>query len=111
MNPAEIRFIRKAFISETLGGFLEKSARPPSCESSLMSPLHLVQLLAIRILNANGGHSSVCGLFLLLAVVGNGAMNKFGTCSQRRRELFTIRKLLFFSVGNGDIGTCAMNGN
>jgi hypothetical protein len=35
MEPAEIRFIRNAFIKE-------KSARPPSCECTLMIPRHLV---------------------------------------------------------------------
>jgi hypothetical protein len=32
---------------------LKKSARPPSCESPLKIPRHLVQLLAIRILIPN----------------------------------------------------------
>ncbi len=35
--------------------FLEKSARPPSYESSLKIPRHFVQLLAIRILIPNAG--------------------------------------------------------
>ncbi len=38
--------------------------------------------------------------YLLHAVIGNGAMNKFGSCSPWRRKSFTIT-MLFFSVGNG----------
>ncbi len=43
-------------------GFLEKSARPPFCESPLKLQHHLVKLLAIGILIANSAHSSICGL-------------------------------------------------
>jgi hypothetical protein len=38
MDQAEIRLIR----------FLEKSARPPSCDSPLKSPSDLIQKLRIR---------------------------------------------------------------
>ncbi len=37
--------------------------------------------LRCRIQISNSAHSSVSGLFLLHTAVGNGAMNKFGTCS------------------------------
>ncbi len=45
---------------------------------------NLVQLLAIRILIANGAHSSVSSLFLPHTAVGNGAINKFRSCCQWR---------------------------
>jgi hypothetical protein len=46
MDPAEIRFIRKAFIKRKARKFLEKkSAHPPLCESPLKIMRHLVQLL------------------------------------------------------------------
>jgi hypothetical protein len=48
MDPAEIRFIRKAFIEERGTKLLEKSGRPPFCGSPLKIPRHLVQLLEIR---------------------------------------------------------------
>jgi hypothetical protein len=59
----------------------------------LKIPSHLKDLLAIRILIAKSTHQ-------LHTVVGNGVMNKFRTCSQYRREIFTIT-MLFFSKGNG----------
>jgi len=49
MDPAEIRFIRKCFIKERGAEVLEKSARPPSCDSPLKVSRHPLQLLAIRI--------------------------------------------------------------
>jgi hypothetical protein len=42
----------------------EKSACPPSCESPLKNPRHLVQLLAIRIIIPLSAHSSVFSLIL-----------------------------------------------
>ncbi len=63
IDPAEIRFIRKAFIKERGAEFLEKFARPPSWrESPLNIPRHLIQLLEIRKRIANGAHGSVRGL-------------------------------------------------
>jgi hypothetical protein len=38
--------------------------------------------------------------YLLHTTVGNGAMNKLGSCSQWRSELL-IPRMLIFSVGNG----------
>jgi hypothetical protein len=70
VDPAQIRFFRKAFIKERGVKVFTKSARP-------LIPRHLVQLLAIVFLIANRVHSSVCGLFLLHTVVSNGAKNKF----------------------------------
>jgi hypothetical protein len=44
MDQAEIRIIQKIFIKESVAKvFIEKSARPPSCESPLKVPRHLVQ--------------------------------------------------------------------
>jgi hypothetical protein len=78
-------------------------ACPPSFESPLKIPRHLKKLLAI-----SGAHSSVCGpLFTFNPVVGNGAMNKFGSCCQWRREPFTIR-MSFFSVGKGAMNALAI---
>jgi hypothetical protein len=57
------------------GCFKENPAVPHPGESSLKIPRHLVQLLAIRILIANGAHSSVRGNFLIHAIVGHGALN------------------------------------
>jgi hypothetical protein len=48
--------------------FLEKSARPPSCESPLKIPRHLVQLLAIRILIAKSKHHLFYNIHLLATV-------------------------------------------
>ena len=49
MDPAEIRFIRKAYIKKREARrFLKKSARPPSCESPLKLKRQLVRLLAIQ---------------------------------------------------------------
>jgi hypothetical protein len=49
MDPAEIRFVRKAFIKEKGAEVFRK--------------IHLFPiLLAIRILIANSAHRSVCGL-------------------------------------------------
>jgi hypothetical protein len=46
--------------------------RPPACESSSKIPRQLVHLLAVRILIANGAHSSICSLFIHQLVNGNG---------------------------------------
>ncbi len=47
MDLAESMFIRKVFIKREARRFLEKSARPPSCESLWKPQRHPVQLLAI----------------------------------------------------------------
>jgi hypothetical protein len=47
MDLAEIRFIRKTLLKREARRFLEKSARPPSCESPFKLKRHLIQLLAI----------------------------------------------------------------
>jgi hypothetical protein len=47
MDPAQIKFIRKALNKERGAEVLEKTARPPSFESSLKIPRHFVQLLAV----------------------------------------------------------------
>jgi hypothetical protein len=58
--PAEIRFIRKAFIKER-GAEVFRKIRPSSIlgESLLNIPRHLIQLLEIRKRITNGAHSSV----------------------------------------------------
>ncbi len=53
MDPAEIRFIRQAFINERGAQVLIKPARPSSCESPLKIPRHLVRLFVLRILINN----------------------------------------------------------
>jgi hypothetical protein len=46
-------------------------------------------------------HTDLSATFYLLhTAVGDVTMNKFGTCSQWRREVFTVR-MLFFSAGIG----------
>jgi hypothetical protein len=54
----------------------------------------LVQLLAIWKQISNGAHISVTGH----SPVINGAMNKFGICSQWRGETFTIKVQCCFSL-------------
>ncbi len=100
MEPAEIRFIRNAFIKE-------KSARPPSWECHLMIPRHLVYI-SFRI--ANWAHRSVCGLLYITY-----------SCQQRRYE--QICKLLpmaqwtflspksFYSLQATALWTLHSNGN
>jgi hypothetical protein len=58
-DPAENKVHSKGLYKRERRG-----ACPPSCESPLKIPRHLLQQLAmvIRILIANGAHSSVCGL-------------------------------------------------
>jgi hypothetical protein len=77
--------IQKAFIKERGAEVFRKIRCFSSSKSSLKISRHLVQLLAIRILIANGAHCSVCGPFIyyiqLLATalepVANGAENFF----------------------------------
>jgi hypothetical protein len=63
IDPAEIRFIRKAFTKER-GAEVFRKIRPSSIlgESPLNIPRHLTQMLEIRKRIANGAHSSVRGL-------------------------------------------------
>jgi hypothetical protein len=49
-------FDRSSSFKSEAQRFSEKSVRPPSCESPLKIPRHLVQLLAIRILIPKRGH-------------------------------------------------------
>jgi hypothetical protein len=60
MDPAKIGFIRRAFIEERAAKIFRKPACPHPV-SPLKITRHIVQLLAITILIANGAHSSVCG--------------------------------------------------
>jgi hypothetical protein len=65
------------------------STPSPSCENPLKLQRHLLRrLLAIWKKIANVAHKSVCGcqqpFFLQHTAVGNGAMNKFEICLQRR---------------------------
>ncbi len=55
VDPAEIRFIQKAFMEERSTKLLEKSGRPPSCESPWKIPRQLIQLLEIWKRIANPG--------------------------------------------------------
>ncbi len=87
--------------------FLEKSARPPSCES----PRHLVQLLAIRILIANGAHGSVCGLLFTSYSCWQWRYEKIWNLWPMAQKFSQLECI--FSVGNGamnatDIGNCAL---
>jgi hypothetical protein len=93
MDLAESRIIARSSLKSESRRFPEKSVRPPSCECPLKIPRHLIQLLAIRIIIANGTHSSVSDN------VDNGAMNKIGICSKWRWHL--KRRMLLFSVSNG----------
>ncbi len=103
MDLAESRFTRYAIIKGWGGEVSEKAARSPSCESPLKfraPPCFLVGCLETI---ANYAPSSVCGLlFTTYTAVGNGAMNKFGNCSQWRSELL-IPRMLLFSVGNSSM--------
>jgi hypothetical protein len=69
MDPAEISSFDRYLLKIEARAFFEKSAHPPSCESPLKIPRHLVQLLAISILIANSAHSSAA-LYLLQIAVG-----------------------------------------
>jgi hypothetical protein len=51
-----------------------------------------------------GMHCQQSFIFLLHTVVGDGPMNKFGSCIQWRSELFKPR-MLFFAVGKGTMNT------
>ncbi len=80
--------------------FLDKSARPPSCESPLKIPGYLVQSLAARILIAiTTAHTALSADFYLQGTaVGNSAVYKFAICFLWRSELL-IPRMLLFSAG------------
>ncbi len=101
MVSGEIRFVPKAFFKERGAEVFRNSARLPSCENPLKSLHHLVQLSAVRKRTANDAHASL-DFYSLHTAVGNGAMNKFGSCCQLPNEHFKPRMLLF-TVGNGAI--------
>ncbi len=95
--------LERAFIKERGAvGFLEKSAHPPSCESSLKLQWHLIQLLDILKQIANGAHSSVCGL--LFAIYTCWQRHYEQIWFQWRNEHFKPR-ILLFGVGNSTINT------
>ncbi len=90
MDPAEFRFIRKAYIKERTAEVV-KQIRP--------SPF-LWEPFKVRKRTSNGAHSSVRGLYSLHTAVGNGAMNKFVSYCLVRNEHFKPTMLLF-SVATG----------
>jgi hypothetical protein len=79
--------------------FLEKSARPSSCESPLKLQRYLAHLLDIWKQIANGALSSVVGFLFTTTAVGNGAMHKFGVCLPWHTGHLKP-KMMLFSVSN-----------
>ncbi len=92
--PVKLSQFKKIFVKERGAEIFSKTfCLPPSCESPILytsASLFSRNLEAIWI-------STYSSMFLHLAKIGKGTMNKSGLCSRNCRELFNYYRLTFLN--------------